>query len=75
MQQNKAEKADLVTGLVTESLPNTTFRVKLDGEEDKEVLAYLSGRMRLNRIRILIGDRVELVIDSYGNRARVVKRL
>ncbi len=60
-------------GVVTEALPNTLFRVKLDGKEEI-VLAYLAGKMRMHRIRVLIGDKVELALDSYGGRARIIKR-
>ena len=60
-------------GVVTESLPNALFRVTLEGGE--ETLAYLAGKMRLHRIRVLVGDRVSLVLDPYGGRARIVRRL
>ena len=60
-------------GVVLESLPNTLFKVDLG--EGKEVLAYLSGKMRLNRIKVLIGDRVRLIIDPYGGRARITRRI
>ena len=65
-------------GTVTEALPNTMFRVVIidENREEKEVLTHLSGKMRLNRIRVLIGDRVELELDQYGgNSNRIVKRL
>jgi len=63
-----------VTGRIVEALPDTLFRVEL--EESKEViLAYLAGKMRMNRIRVLVGDRVELDLDRYGGRARVTRRL
>ncbi|MGB3921949.1 MAG: translation initiation factor IF-1 [Minisyncoccia bacterium] len=62
------------TGVVTESLPNIMFRVKLD-ETGEEVLSYLSGKMRLNRIRVLVGDRVLLELEPYGGKARIIKRL
>ena len=65
-------------GTVNEALPNTMFRVVIidENREEKEVLAHLSGKMRLNRIRVLIGDRVELELDQYGgNSNRIVKRL
>lgn len=39
------------------------------------VLAYLAGKMRLHRIRVLVGDSVDLVLDPYGGRARIVRRL
>lgn len=62
-----------VFGVVTEALPNTLFRVKLDDKEDI-VLAYLAGKMRMHRIRVLIGDKVELALDPYGGRARIIRR-
>lgn len=60
------------TGTVEEVLPNSLFRVRL-GED--LILAYLAGKMRLNRIRVLVGDQVEMVLDPYGGRARIVRRL
>ncbi len=63
-------------GTVTEALPDTLFRVKLDDAKTEEtILAYLAGKMRMHRIRVLIGDRVELALDSYGGRARITKRM
>lgn len=62
-----------VTGVVTEALPNTMFAVELEG--GGSVLTYLSGKMRINRIRVLVGDRVELVLDAQGERGRIVRRL
>ena len=60
------------TGRVEEVLPNSLFRVRMPSGE--LLLAYLAGKMRLHRIRVLIGDNVELVLDPYGGRARIVKR-
>ncbi len=60
-------------GMVTEALPNTLFRVKLEGKEE-ELLAYLAGKMRMHRIRVLIGDKVELELDPYGGRGRIIRR-
>ena len=62
------------TGVVVESLPNIMFRVKLDGT-DEEILSYLSGKMRLHRIRVLVGDKVTLELEPYGGKARIIKRL
>jgi len=62
----------LVEGIVEEALPNTLFRVTLDG--GNVVLAYLAGKMRLHRIKVLVGDRVQLQLDPYGGRARIVRR-
>jgi translation initiation factor IF-1 len=42
--------------------------------EEKEILAYLSGKMRMHRIKVLIGDSVEIVLDSYGGKGRIIKR-
>ena len=72
MIENKA-KIQTVAGLVMEALPNTLFKVRL--QNDKEMLAYLAGKMRMNRIKVLIGDKVELVLDPYGGKGRIVKRL
>lgn len=62
-----------VQGIVEEALPNTLFRVTLEGGE--VVLAYLAGKMRLHRIKVLVGDKVLLKLDPYGGKARVTRRL
>lgn len=75
MQQNKDLER---TGIVVESLPNIMFRVKLDNPpvgENEEILSYLSGKMRLHRIRVLVGDKVILELEPYGGKARITKRL
>lgn len=65
-------EAEIVEGTVEEALPNTLFRVKLDTGEI--VLSYLAGKMRLHRIKVLVGDRVQLHLDPYGGRARITRR-
>ncbi len=67
------DTTDEVLGQVAESLPNALFRVTLESGE--EILAYLAGKMRLHRIRVLVGDKVALILDPYGGRARIVRRL
>lgn len=67
------EGQDTSIGMIMEALPNALFRVRLSGEE-KEILAYLSGKMRLNRIKVIVGDKVEIVLDPYGGRGRIVRR-
>jgi translation initiation factor IF-1 len=67
-------------GSVEEVLPNSLFRVRIPSKEEEEgegelVLAYLAGKMRLHRIRVLMGDQVDMVLDPYGGRARIVRRL
>ena len=52
-----------VAGTISELLQNAMFRVKLDN--DHEVLAHTSGRMRKNRIRVLAGDRVNVEMTPY----------
>ena len=63
-----------VTGMVLEAFPNTLFQVKLDNDGG-ELLCYLAGKMRLHRIKILIGDKVEVVLDEYGGRGRIIRRI
>lgn len=60
-------------GVVDEALPNALFRVTLG--TDEQVLAYLAGKMRLHRIKVLVGDRVQVQLDPYGGRARITRRL
>lgn len=72
MTDNSNEE-DKAQGTVIEALPNTMFKVLLD--DGKEVLAFLSGKMRMHRIRVLVGDKVELVLDKYGGKARIFKRM
>lgn len=74
-QENKSSKQVIQKeGLVTELLPNATFRVTLD--DGNEILAHLSGRMRLNFIRVLQGDRVIVEMSPYdGTKGRITKRM
>lgn len=73
--QNKAS----VIGVVTEALPNTFFRVKLEDATgvngESEILTYLAGKMRMNRIRVLVGDRVRLELEPYGGKGRIIQRM
>lgn len=63
-----------VEGVVIEALPGTQFRVKLE-ENDHEILAYLSGKMRRYYIRILLGDRVTVEMSPYDlSRGRITYR-
>lgn len=61
-------------GVVIEALPNAFFKVLLD--DGKEVTGFLSGKMRLNRIKILLGDKVSLEMTPYDEKkGRIVYRL
>lgn len=71
---NAKEKEEGAYGTVNEALPNTLFRVELDGLKE-EKLSYLSGKMRLHRIKVLVGDRVFVTLDPYGGKGRITKRL
>ncbi len=62
------------TGVVLETLPNVTFKVKLD-DNDNEVIAHVSGKMRIHRIRVLTGDKVTVEMNNINDKkARIVYR-
>lgn len=62
-----------VEGVVVEALPNTNFKVEL--ENGHQVLAHISGKLRMNYIKILPGDRVKLELSPYDlNRGRITWR-
>ena len=68
-----ANDAIEIEGTVSEVLPNATFRVQL--ENGHPVLAYLSGKMRQNYIRVLEGDRVKVELSPYDlSRGRITYR-
>lgn len=69
-----AEKAkkQKIDGEVEEALPNTSFKVRLD--DGKEVLAYLSGKMRMHHIKVMIGDKVTMEMSPDGERGRIIFR-
>jgi len=70
------ENKDQITaqGIVTEALPGAMFRVKLSDE--RELLAYASGKMRINHIKIMPGDKVILELTPYDEkRGRITRRM
>lgn len=73
MSNSKNENILTGRGVIVEALPSTLFRVKM--EDDNIILAYLGGKMRMHRIKVLIGDTVEVILDSYGGKGRIIKRL
>ena len=88
MNQEKLEeqKPYTVTGQVEEALGGQRFRVKLeqdvpsryiDGVKKRGdlVVAYMAGKLKKNKINIIIGDRVEVVMDPYGRTHRITWRL
>jgi len=67
------EEAIEVEGTIVESLPNAMFRVEL--ENGHKVLVYVSGKMRMNFIKILPGDKVKLELSPYDlTRGRIIYR-
>jgi translation initiation factor IF-1 len=73
-------------GVVMEALPGLMFRVKMSGAPSRDatrgesapdelVLAHLAGRMKMNNIRVLAGDRVLMEMSPDGRRGRIVRRL
>ena len=72
--QSDENKSVVAFGVVTEALPNTMFRVKVDGQ-DTVILTYLAGKMRMNRIRVIVGDKVQVELDPYGGKGRITRRL
>lgn len=71
---DQVQKDELVYGTVEEALPNALFRVVMD-DTGKSEIAYLSGKMRKFRIRVLVGDKVGIVPEPYGGKGRITKRL
>ncbi|MFA6386311.1 MAG: translation initiation factor IF-1 [Candidatus Paceibacterota bacterium] len=69
---NQKDDNNTAIGIVTEALPNTLFRVDIG--DGKIIISYLSGKMRMHRIKVLVGDRVEVLIDPYGGKGRIIKR-
>lgn len=62
-----------IDGVIVEALPNATFRVQL--ENGHEILAHISGKMRMHYIKILTGDRVSLEISPYDlTKGRIIYR-
>lgn len=68
---DRLEKVAL--GTVIEALPNAFFRVELD--KGQEISAYLAGKMRLYRIKVMVGDRVKVQLSFDEKKGRIVQRL
>ncbi len=65
-------KEPTIRGQVTEVLPNSLYRVKL--ESGNEIIAHLAGKLRMNHIRVIAGDNVSLVLSPDGGLGRIVYR-
>jgi len=78
----REKNENLVQGIVLETLPSTIFRVQIkkpskDGAsvEEKEILAHLSGKMRIHYIKVMPGDMVLIRVSPDGNRGIVMRRI
>lgn len=72
-ENDNGKDVDVVDGRVIEALPSTLFRVVTS--DGKEILSYLGGRMRVHKIKVLVGDKVSVQVDPYGGKGRIIKRL
>ncbi|MBU3925991.1 translation initiation factor IF-1 [Patescibacteria group bacterium] len=70
-----ADRSETTTiGIVIEALPNATFRVRL--EDNREVFTYISGKMRMYRIKVLVGDKVKVEFSPYDDKkGRIIQRM
>lgn len=66
-------KEKSIEGIVIEALPSMKFKVKLFN--NSEIMAYLSGKMRLHHIKVLPGDRVLMELSPDGEKGRIIRRL
>lgn len=70
----KKMQKEVLKGVIIESLPDATFKVELENGEI--VLAYVSGKMKLNKIKVIVGDKVLVELSAYDKkRGRIIKRL
>ena len=69
----KKNEVILVEGIVKDTLPNAMFKVEIEGGH--EILGHISGKMRMNYIRILLGDKVIVELSPYDlSRGRIIRR-
>lgn len=63
-------------GIVTERLPDGKFRIDIGKGEGKDIIGFLSGKMRINNINVIVGDSVLVELDPYGGHAtnRIIRR-
>jgi translation initiation factor IF-1 len=73
MASNSAFPPNRQVGLVEEALPGLSFKVVLESKQG--IIAYLAGKLKINRIKVLPGDRVLVELSPDGHRGRIVRRL
>lgn len=69
----ETEDLETIEGRVVEALPSTLFKISLSN--GKTLISYLGGRMRVHKIKVLVGDKVVVQLDPYGGKGRIIKRL
>lgn len=63
-------------GVVVENLPNALFRIEVANGNGRTILGHLSGKMRINHIKVLLGDRVKVEMSPYDDtKGRIVLRM
>lgn len=67
-----ANDKDKQDGVVIDALPDTKFKVKLN--DGREILAYLAGKMRMNYIKVIVGDKVTIELSPDGAKGRIIYR-
>ncbi len=72
-KENLEDEIETIEGRVIEALPSTLFRVETS--KGQSLISYLGGRMRVHKIKVLVGDRVVVQVDPYGGKGRIIKRL
>jgi translation initiation factor IF-1 len=70
---DEQEDLETIEGRVIEALPSTLFKV--ESANGKTLISYLGGRMRVHKIKVLVGDKVVVQLDPYGGKGRIIKRL
>ncbi len=71
--EENVEEGESIEGRVIEALPSTHFRIKT--KTGQVILAFLGGRMRVHKIKVLVGDKVTVYVDPSGGKGRIIKRL
>jgi translation initiation factor IF-1 len=72
-KETDLDAIETIEGRVIEALPSTLFRV--ESSNGKVLISYLGGRMRVHKIKVLVGDKVLVQVDPYGGKGRIIKRL
>ncbi len=73
MNEFSKENTPQIEGIVEETLPSLNFKVRL--KDGREILAYLGGKLKLHRIKVLAGDKVIVKLSEDERRGRIIKRL